>query len=103
MAVDDDGLLPPWVIYHELVHAASRCMLRKVCAVEAEWVAPALLKLRDMHMHRLARSGRPAEASGSVPGNPDSNPGAPSAALHSPLHHEAPRHKGAKCPHAEVG
>ncbi|NJR43099.1 MAG: hypothetical protein HC767_11045 [Akkermansiaceae bacterium] len=64
--VDDDGLLPPWLIYHELVHASSKVMLRKVCAVEAEWVSPALLKLRDMHMHRLAKSGRPQEPSGSL-------------------------------------
>ena len=76
MAVDDDGLLPPWVIYHELVNASSKCMLRKVCAVEAEWVAPALLKLRDMHMPRLGRSGRPAEPSRSIQENPDATPSA---------------------------
>lgn len=85
MAVDDDGLLPPWLIYHELMHASSKCMLRKVCAVEASWVSPALLKLRDMRLHRLAKSGKPPEASGTIE-NDEKNAGGNERALPKTSH-----------------
>lgn len=55
MAIED-GLLPQWVVYHELVSTA-RTQLRKVCAIEQQWVAPVLEKLRDMETARLATAG----------------------------------------------
>jgi hypothetical protein len=84
MAVDDDGLLPTWLIYHELTHASSKVMLRKVCAVEAAWVSPTLLKLRDMRLDRLAKSGRPPAASVVVEGG-EGKGGAASGALLVPV------------------
>lgn len=57
----EEGLLPPWLIYHTLVEA-SRVCLRHVCAVEAAWVAPTLAKLQVLDTARLARSGAAAAA-----------------------------------------
>eukprot|EP00850_Spirogloea_muscicola_P002320 SM000009S23449 [mRNA] locus=s9:45710:49660:- [translate_table: standard] len=57
LKVDDDGLLPEWVIYHEIV-ATTRPFMRSVCVVEESWVAPLLPKLHNVNVRRL--SGRPA-------------------------------------------
>jgi ATP-dependent RNA helicase DHX8/PRP22 len=56
----DDGLLPPWLVYHELVEN-PRPTLRRVTAVEHAWVAPALEKLQSMDAARLARAGPDAQ------------------------------------------
>jgi ATP-dependent RNA helicase DHX8/PRP22 len=56
----DDGLLPPWLVYHELVEN-PRPTLRRVTAVEHAWIAPALEKLQTMDAARLARAGPDAQ------------------------------------------
>jgi len=61
MAVDGNGLLPEWVVYHELV-ATSKPFLRQVCATRYEWVAPLLPKLRGVDVARLSGGRRPAAA-----------------------------------------
>ena len=62
MAIED-GLLPQWIVYHELVSAA-RTQLRKVCAIEHKWATPVLEKLRDMQTARLATSGAAGKGRG---------------------------------------
>ena len=52
----EEGLLPEWLIFHSLVEA-GRITLRKVCAVEHAWVAPALHRLQQLDTAQLARSG----------------------------------------------
>lgn len=74
MAIED-GLLPQWVVYHELVSAA-RTQLRKVCAIEQQWAAPVLEKLRDMETARLATAGA---TTGRSSRNADSGAGAAEA------------------------
>eukprot|EP00897_Mesotaenium_endlicherianum_P008574 jgi/Mesen1/7745/ME000407S06973 len=60
LKVDDEGLLPEWVLYHELV-LTSRPFMRQVCAVRGEWAEPFLERLHDVDVARL--SGRqPGEA-----------------------------------------
>lgn len=57
LQVNDEGLLPEWVIYHEFV-ATSRPFLRQVCPVRGEWVDPLLTRLRDVDVKQLSRSSR---------------------------------------------
>ncbi|KAG2499040.1 hypothetical protein HYH03_003225 [Edaphochlamys debaryana] len=56
---DGDGLLPEFLIYHELVQT-SRPFLRQVCATRAEWVGAVLPKLMSADVRRLG--GGPARA-----------------------------------------
>ncbi|GLC37757.1 hypothetical protein PLESTB_001473700 [Pleodorina starrii] len=51
---DGDGLLPEFVVYHELV-ATSRPFLRQVCATRAEWVADVLPKIMSADVRRLSK------------------------------------------------
>lgn len=44
LGADEDGLLPEWVVYHELI-ATGHTFLSKVCAVEGAWVAALLPRL----------------------------------------------------------
>jgi ATP-dependent RNA helicase DHX8/PRP22 len=44
--VDEDGLLPDWIVYHEMV-MTSRPFLRHVCKVEYEWIEDALPRLEN--------------------------------------------------------
>ncbi|CAM6103349.1 unnamed protein product [Calypogeia fissa] len=44
LEVDEDGLHPEWVLYHELI-ATSHPFIRHVCVVEGSWVQPILAKL----------------------------------------------------------
>lgn len=53
LADDKTGLLPEWLVYHELV-ATSRPFLRNVCRVEAEWVAPLTPRLENVDIARLS-------------------------------------------------
>eukprot|EP00249_Psilotum_nudum_P003089 c16414_g1_i1 orf=285-2411(+) len=55
METDEEGLLPEWVVYGELV-GTSRPFIKCVCAVEGPWVKPALVKLDTISVHRLSRS-----------------------------------------------
>jgi ATP-dependent RNA helicase DHX8/PRP22 len=56
LKVDEEGLYPEWVLYHELV-ASPRPYLRHVCVVEASWVAPALSKLQNVNISSLSGQG----------------------------------------------
>ncbi|GAQ81335.1 ATP-dependent RNA helicase DHX8/PRP22 [Klebsormidium nitens] len=57
LQVDDDGLLPEWVLYHELV-ATSRPFIRHCCKVEGAWVDPLVRRTEGLDLQRL--SGQPA-------------------------------------------
>ncbi|MEW5299446.1 MAG: hypothetical protein WDW36_002464 [Sanguina aurantia] len=57
--LDDDGLPPDWIIYHELV-STSRPFLRQVCATKIEWVEKVLPKLMDIDVRRLSKTKRGA-------------------------------------------
>lgn len=52
LKVDEDGLYPEWVLYHELV-ATPRPYLRHICAVENSWVVPSLEKLQNVDIRSL--------------------------------------------------
>ncbi len=43
---DEDGLLPDWIVYHEMI-MTSRPFLRHVCKVEYEWIENALPRLEN--------------------------------------------------------
>jgi ATP-dependent RNA helicase DHX8/PRP22 len=43
---DEDGLLPDWIVYHEMI-MTSRPFLRHVCKVEYEWIEDALPRLES--------------------------------------------------------
>lgn len=53
LLVDEDGLYPEWVLYHELM-ASTRPFLRHVCVVEREWVVPILEKLQNINVRSLS-------------------------------------------------
>lgn len=74
---DADGLLPEWLIYHELV-ATSRPYLRQVCPTRYELVAPLLPKLQDADVTRLSggRITAPAPSAGGTAGGGSSAAGA---------------------------
>eukprot|EP00884_Botryococcus_braunii_P015529 jgi/Botrbrau1/265/Bobra.0022s0234.1 len=50
---DEDGLLPEWLIYNELI-ATQRPFLSKVCVMEEEWVKMVLPKLEGIDINRLS-------------------------------------------------
>ncbi|MCL7022340.1 hypothetical protein MKW94_004448 [Papaver nudicaule] len=50
---DEDGMLPNYVVYHELI-ATSRPFMRNVCAVEMAWVMPILHKLEKVDVNKLS-------------------------------------------------
>ncbi|MCO5597453.1 hypothetical protein L7F22_051531 [Adiantum nelumboides] len=52
MEVDDDGLLPEWVVYNELVNT-GRPYIRNVCVVKGSWCQPALMKLSNLSLSKL--------------------------------------------------
>jgi len=60
LAEDEDGLLPEWIVYHELV-ATTRPYLRQVCATRYEFVEGLLNKIARVDVQRLSRSGRSPE------------------------------------------
>lgn len=49
---DEDGMLPNYVVYHELI-ATSRPYMCNVCAVEMAWVTPILSKLDNLNVSKL--------------------------------------------------
>lgn len=49
---DEDGMLPNYVVYHELI-ATSRPYMCNVCAVEMAWVMPILSKLDNLNVSKL--------------------------------------------------
>ncbi|KAL9420720.1 hypothetical protein AB3S75_038318 [Citrus x aurantiifolia] len=63
LKTDEEGLLPNYVVYHELI-ATSRPYMRNVCAVEMQWVMPILKKLEKIDINKLSRgAGQMEEAS----------------------------------------
>lgn len=52
LLVDDDGLLPEWVLYHELV-ATTRPFIRHCCKVEGAWVEPLVRRTEGLDLQRL--------------------------------------------------
>eukprot|EP00899_Mesostigma_viride_P007205 jgi/Mesvir1/16486/Mv10044-RA.1 len=60
---DAEGLLPDWVLYHELVET-SRPFIRQVCAIESAWVAPLMKKLEEMDVQKLSGSVKGAGGGG---------------------------------------
>ncbi|PRW39269.1 pre-mRNA-splicing factor ATP-dependent RNA helicase PRP1 [Chlorella sorokiniana] len=61
VAADDDGLLPEWMVYHELV-STGRVYLSKVCPVEAQWVQAILPRLEGIDVNRLSGGKTGAKA-----------------------------------------
>ncbi|KAM7269014.1 hypothetical protein ACFE04_024511 [Oxalis oulophora] len=53
LKADEDGLLPNYAVYHELI-ATGRPYMRNVCAVEMPWVRPILKKLEDLNVNKLS-------------------------------------------------
>ncbi|KAK4377010.1 hypothetical protein RND71_003306 [Anisodus tanguticus] len=49
---DEDGMLPNYVVYHELI-VTSRPFMRNVCAVDMKWAAPILAKLEKLNVFKL--------------------------------------------------
>jgi ATP-dependent RNA helicase DHX8/PRP22 len=61
LASDEDGMLPEWVVYHELI-STGRVFLSGVCPVEGRWVAERVLpKLQNVDIDRLSGGGSSAE------------------------------------------
>ncbi|XP_042373079.1 probable pre-mRNA-splicing factor ATP-dependent RNA helicase DEAH4 isoform X1 [Zingiber officinale] len=56
LEADEDGQLPDYVVYHELI-STSRPFMRNVCAVEISWVQTILRKLEKMNIHKLSSGG----------------------------------------------
>lgn len=50
---DEDGMLPNYVVYHELITTSSPFM-RNVCAVEMQWISPILKKLENLDINKLS-------------------------------------------------
>ncbi|KAL2475949.1 RNA helicase family protein [Abeliophyllum distichum] len=50
---DEDGMLPNYVVYHELI-ATSRPYMCNVCAIEMAWVGPILSKLDELNVSKLS-------------------------------------------------
>ncbi|KAI7837808.1 hypothetical protein COHA_008436 [Chlorella ohadii] len=61
VAADDDGLLPEWMVYHELV-STGRVYLSKVCPVESQWVQAILPRLEGIDVNRLSGGKTGAKA-----------------------------------------
>lgn len=53
LSVDEDGLLPEWIIYHELL-STSKIVLKSVCPVEREWLEDTLYRFQTVDLQRLS-------------------------------------------------
>ncbi|KAI3818093.1 hypothetical protein L1987_11896 [Smallanthus sonchifolius] len=61
LRTDDEGMLPNYVVYHELI-STSRPFMRNVCEVEMQWVTPTLQKLEKLNVNKLSGgSSQPME------------------------------------------
>ncbi|KAK9074621.1 hypothetical protein SSX86_007219 [Deinandra increscens subsp. villosa] len=61
LRTDDEGMLPNYVVYHELI-STSRPFMRNVCEVEMQWVTPILQKLEKLNVNKLSGgSNQPME------------------------------------------
>uniref|UniRef100_A0A803M6S3 RNA helicase n=1 Tax=Chenopodium quinoa TaxID=63459 RepID=A0A803M6S3_CHEQI len=50
---DEDGMLPNYVVYQELITTSSPFM-RNVCTVEMQWISPILKKLETLDINKLS-------------------------------------------------
>ncbi|KAL4856425.1 putative pre-mRNA-splicing factor ATP-dependent RNA helicase DEAH4 [Chlorella vulgaris] len=53
VAADEEGLLPEWLVYHELV-STGKVFLSKVCPMRADWVQAILPRLENIDVNRLS-------------------------------------------------
>ncbi|XP_071706104.1 probable pre-mRNA-splicing factor ATP-dependent RNA helicase DEAH4 [Rutidosis leptorrhynchoides] len=53
LRTDDEGMLPNYVVYHELI-STSRPYMRNVCEVEMQWATPILHKLEKLNVKKLS-------------------------------------------------
>ncbi|KAL4545360.1 hypothetical protein Ndes2526B_g00040 [Nannochloris sp. 'desiccata'] len=54
LATDEDGMLPEWIVYHELI-STGKVFLSGVCPIEGRWVAERVLpKLQGVDINRLS-------------------------------------------------
>ncbi|XP_019158088.1 PREDICTED: probable pre-mRNA-splicing factor ATP-dependent RNA helicase DEAH4 isoform X1 [Ipomoea nil] len=53
LKADEDGMLPNYVVYHELI-STTRPFMRNVCAVEMQWVVPVLGRLEKLNIKKLS-------------------------------------------------
>ncbi|XP_052185783.1 probable pre-mRNA-splicing factor ATP-dependent RNA helicase DEAH4 isoform X2 [Diospyros lotus] len=61
LRTDEDGMLPNYVVYHELI-STTRPFMRNLCEVEMSWVMPIRKRLEKMNINRLSGgSGQPEE------------------------------------------
>ncbi|PKA66118.1 putative pre-mRNA-splicing factor ATP-dependent RNA helicase [Apostasia shenzhenica] len=58
LEANEDGQLPDYVVYHELINT-SRPFMRNVCAVDMAWVMPILKKLEKMDVNKLSGGFEP--------------------------------------------
>ena len=94
LKVDEDGLLPEWIVYHEIIQT-SRPFLTKVCPVSGHLVEGVLEKLRSVDVHRLSggRFGRDVPSPPAAATSQDaSESGSAAAAQHKRRHDEASLH-----------
>ncbi|KAI3720398.1 hypothetical protein L6452_21314 [Arctium lappa] len=68
LRTDDEGMLPNYVVYHELI-STSRPYMRNVCEVEMQWVTPILHKLEKLNVSKL--SGGSDQSEENTTDNPD--------------------------------
>ncbi|KAL3636450.1 hypothetical protein CASFOL_020997 [Castilleja foliolosa] len=59
LKADEDGMLPNYAIYHELI-STTRPYMRNVCAVEIYWVRPILAKLDKLNIVKLSGGHNPS-------------------------------------------
>uniref|UniRef100_A0A7N0T0X3 RNA helicase n=1 Tax=Kalanchoe fedtschenkoi TaxID=63787 RepID=A0A7N0T0X3_KALFE len=70
LEADGEGLLPTYLVYHELV-ATTRPFMQHVCAVKMPWVMPVLKKLEGLDISKL--SGQSYKSNNTAHSNDASN------------------------------
>lgn len=87
---DEDGLLPEWLIYHELV-STSKPFLRNVCPTRAAYVEPLLTKMMGVDVSRLSKGGRAPIQGGEAGHEGGGLLGAPGEGEEAKVLHQAPK------------
>lgn len=68
LEADREGLLPTYLVYHELV-ATTRPFMQNVCSVKMQWVMPILKKLEGLDVRKLSgRSYKSMDTAGAEDG-----------------------------------
>ncbi|KAJ8464317.1 hypothetical protein OPV22_026869 [Ensete ventricosum] len=73
LEADEDGQLPDYVVYHELINT-SRPFMRNLCAVEISWVQPILKKLEKMNIDKLSGGSGASENNETIENETISSP-----------------------------